>query len=1124
MKLPNVKFSRRSPLLAVPIGLLGAASWFSGVQAAVAPAGTPIENQALVEYEDSAGNPFNATSAPATVLVAQVYGATLGDDDLTKTAGLAQTVYFTHTITNNGNGSDVFHVSIAQNAAGSTDDSDFTNLQVFLDGSATASGGTVVSNDCSGTNGQVDTGEVLLDNTTTAGVDGVTVTVPQGQQACLVIAAQVPASGIANGETLEYTVTAEAEGGNAGTPQANSVGDFTDGDGSIGGGANGLDALDGTNNGRVTVTSDAALQISKSAVHTPATATTDGQIDYTVTLQNTGAATANEVFLFDGIPAGTTLVASSVLFNNTPSATGDDFLQTTALDLTEVALDGAVAANVNPVDLNGDGDSTDATEVDLGLDLDRDGVTDAVNKQGVFVYDHEVLANSTITLKYSVTYPASLASGTQIINTAHYSGDLNGDGNSSGTGETNSTGDIPVTTQPVIGVTLDDTAGDGDPVAIVNDGLDDDAVDDDVQTVNASPEAGTVIFNNVVTNTGNITETYDLNFINDGGAAWNTATGFPFPAALAGFGGAACDGTAGSQFPPGSSVSFTNTAGVPLSGDQVTVAAGASTTIQVRVQLPSGVNGAGEYCGSMEVQSQTDGTILDYALERLASIETSAVDLANTNNSALTGDTEAFVATTSVVNQVGALGNTVSFDLFIRNDGGAGESYALTAGSSWTGGAQGSAGFAAGVLGAIPPGWSVTFEDNDPSTTTADGTVITSTDTIPAGGTIQVRATVTIPADASLAQADFLSDADGNAATELLDGNADGDGDYPFIFRIVGNNSGASDVILDTVDVDEVENITVSAPQTGQVEPGGTITYTHTLANEGNTTESVVLSVGDSRDGDPATEPADFDPTVLRVDTDCDGVVDTPLAAITGTSANICLVGDAPGTPTGNYNSATGEITLNPGDQVNVVATVSAQTSAASGVTNTTTLTATWDVGVDDDTATLDNLTTVVRVQLRIVKTVARDAACDGTPDEAFTENAATATAPGECVIWNMVVENQSSNAARNVRVIDAEPGAFSIYEVGSLESCNADAGTAATDLSTACTSAAGDYCLHTEAVDDEAGCASTHDASESGGNVIFYVGHADGANPAPDGVLGGTLLGGEIVTVRFRIQVDNTN
>ena len=1090
--------------------------------AIAAEAGTTITNQATVTFEDSVGNTLTpVTSNLASVTVAQVFAATIASDNIAITSGPAQQAQNSFTITNNGNGSDVFHITVADDFLGSTDSGNFTNIEAYLDGTATASGGTVTSNNCVGSNGVFDGTEVQLDTAAAAATN--TITIPAGETACIVVVGDIPATAI-NGQTFEWTLTAEAENGNAGTPQTNSVGDLTDGNGAIGGGANGADGLDGTNNARVTVTADASLNITKAILnHTLATAGANGQIDYRITVQNTGAADAREVFLFDGIPANSTLLPGSVSYNGvavTAGASGDDFFFTGAEDINEATLDASVTTNTLPVDLNGDGDATDATEADFGLDLDLDGSIDAAARSGVVVYDHVIPPTTTVTMEFSVTYSNTLAAGTTISNEAQIASRDNADNDTEDTGEVKSSNIVSVIVPTINAVDITDT-GEDDPTPGDNDGDDEDA-SNDVQSVQEAPEGGTVLFNNVISNNGNSTDTLTVSVANDGGFAWNAAGG-TYPALLTGVvGSAQCDGTAASQFPTGTTFpvfDITNPASpVLVAGGVFSVAAGASVNIQVRAVLPSGSNGAGEYCASTEVTG--GGGSSDFKLERLGTITAPAVDLANTDNSALTGDTESFPAvdgiglTSPVVNVTGNPGDTVEFDLWIRNDGGVAETFAPTAGGTWNGGPQGSAGFGAGVLGGLEPGWTVTFEDNDPATATADGTVITNTDLIPAGGAILVKAIISIPAAATATQANFISDIDGGVGNDPIDLNNDGDNDYPIIFRVVGNSSGSTDVVLDSVDVNAVEDISITSDQTGQVEAGATITYLHTVANNGNTTELVAIAAVQSN--------ADFNPSLVRVDTNCDGAFDQILtAAYTGP---VCLVGDSAAAPTGSATG--GEVSLLPGANVSVEVTVSSQTSAAVGVSDNTTVTATFNAGADSVANT--DTTTIVTVSLDADKTAARDAACDGTADEAFTIATATATAPGECVIWQIVVQNTSSQAARNVIVQDAAQ-TFTTFETGSLQTCDQDVGLAAGDFATLCTAAGGTACNLTDADDADPACTTTHDANVDGaGSVTFFIGKADGGFPAPDDVTtneGGTLratgTGDDFTTVRFRVKLD---
>jgi len=76
--------------------------------AAAAPAaGTVIGNQATATYNDAGGAPRTATSNLVQTTVSQVKSFTLTANGA-RTAAPGQTVYYPHTITNTGNGTDTY--------------------------------------------------------------------------------------------------------------------------------------------------------------------------------------------------------------------------------------------------------------------------------------------------------------------------------------------------------------------------------------------------------------------------------------------------------------------------------------------------------------------------------------------------------------------------------------------------------------------------------------------------------------------------------------------------------------------------------------------------------------------------------------------------------------------------------------------------------------------------------------------------------------------------------------------------------------------------------------------------------------------------------------------------------
>lgn len=123
------------PLVAVLALIVG------GFALALTDAGTVIKNLATVTYNDINGDSYTATSNEAEVVVAPVLTATLEYDNVGGEAAPGQTVNFPHVLTNTGNGTDTYTVTAVDDAGNQT----ANNIRVFLDENG---------------NGQPDAGEV----------------------------------------------------------------------------------------------------------------------------------------------------------------------------------------------------------------------------------------------------------------------------------------------------------------------------------------------------------------------------------------------------------------------------------------------------------------------------------------------------------------------------------------------------------------------------------------------------------------------------------------------------------------------------------------------------------------------------------------------------------------------------------------------------------------------------------------------------------------------------------------------------------------------------------------------------------------------------------------------------
>lgn len=748
----------------------------------------------------------------------------------------------------------------------------------------------------------------------------------------------------------------------------------------------------------------------------------NNEIEYTITIKNNGNANALNALLMDGIPANTTLLAGSATTSGLITSNGDTMPAAALLNET-----------VDGIDYNGDGDTADP----------------AVD--GISANDAILPANATVTITYTVFYdPAVVPGGTVISNIAYLIPDVDGDG----------TPDTPIATNEVydtVGdtllVSIDDTGTNS--AAGVNDGGDDDAAANGVQVVDEVSAGEQVIFTNVLTNGGNVDDVLELSVANV-------------------------------SFPAGTVFTFWNDTGtVQLSDsngafgvDAGLVPSGGTKTITVIAQLPSGVAGPGPYDATVTVTSANDPTVTDTVTEQLGLISTSTADIHNASGGALDVDDNPIgTPDYSAVNtQAADVGTTVNIPLYIDNDGDDANSFALTAGSVYDN--------AANTVSNIPTGWTIEFFASD-GVGNPVGSPISTTPSIPGQTTdYEVIAVVTIPADQSLVSGDYTFDNDADGTDEVLDGNGDGDGDYPLFFQIESALTGASDVTMEAIDVNSVVSATLTPNGSAQLDAGGSEEYLNTLTNTGNSTETFAVS---------ATNTQGTWSNTIAIDTDGDGVADTELANLT---TGVIQVLQPDGTVVDIEVTVTGagdpEFTLDAGESLPITATVFAPATAPEGQVDVLTISA-ININTGDLVSAQDQ-SQVIAGKVRIEKFAAIDTDCDGTADTPFAINQPSTVEPGQCVIWQIVAENQGSSDALNVQVFDEVP-AFTTFEAGSLSYC----------INLSCTPVA---------VSDVTG---DDEGEENAGAITFYIGV--GANAAAG--QGGELGAGNQATVQFSVSID---
>lgn len=464
-------------------------------------------------------------------------------------------------------------------------------------------------------------------------------------------------------------------------------------------------------------------------------------------------------------------------------------------------------------------------------------------------------------------------------------------------------------------------------------------------TVANAPQGATVEFTNVITNTGNVTDQFNITVV---------SSSFP----------------AGSSYilyrPDGvSPLLDTNGDGTPDTGP---LAPGATFNVIVKVSLPNGVNGGGSYILTKRATSVTVPSVFDEMDDELTTITTNTVDVTADNTVAGGADAgdglgagpEGTAVRVVAVNP----GSTASFVLQVNNTTTVSDNYDIEVSTDET--------FATKV---IPTGVTVTFKDGV-------GGVITNTGTVLTNAAREVNVEIHIPV--------------GRTATSIPEA---------YYVRAKSPATGAADIIHLGVTINSIRSVVLTPNNSGQVFPGGTVTYVHTITNNGNTVENstgaeFVLNIGDSN---PSFT------SVIYLDVNEDGLIDGGDVLVNG-STNLGI--------------------FNPGDSKQIIVRTNATLGVTEGLVNTATvgLTITGDInGVTPPTGiAATDVTTVINSNVTLVKKQALDADNNGTADGSFVTTQISAK-PGEGILYQITVSNLGTTTVTSVNVNDAIP-AFTTY------------------------------------------------------------------------------------------------
>ena len=474
------------------------------------------------------------------------------------------------------------------------------------------------------------------------------------------------------------------------------------------------------------------------------------------------------------------------------------------------------------------------------------------------------------------------------------------------------------------------------------------AVDIEGDAVAAASQASTVVFTNPVTNDGNRTDTFDVIVAN---------VSFP-------------QGTTFVLFAADGITQLLDTSGNNVE-DTGPIPAGQTVNVILKATLPPSAASGGPFSVTKTARSVNDPTVSDTATDTLTAIIAATVDLTNDAPLPTAGAAqgagpgpEGSPVTTAAINP----GQTATFTLYVNNTSAQPDSYQLAGSTDPT--------FATTTF---PPGASLTFKN-------AAGTVVTHTEIILPGESSEIVAELSFPSDTPA-------------------------GAYEGYFRVLSATTGASDRKHDQVVVNVVRSVIIVPDNTGQVFPGGSIVYTHTIANNGNVTEGDGLV---SEVNLAAVNSAGGFSSAVYWDQNDDGVFDPTDVLV----ADLSVLGG-----------------LAPGESARLFLKVFAPAGATAGTIDSATITATTSQGVHAAAAPTPtdatDTTTVIAGDIVLLKKQALDADCDGTADVAFSIGLITTGAvPGACVRYEVTVTNTGNTPATDVQVTDATP-AYTVYDDG---------------------------------------------------------------------------------------------
>lgn len=250
----------------------------------------------------------------------------------------------------------------------------------------------------------------------------------------------------------------------------------------------------------------------------------------------------------------------------------------------------------------------------------------------------------------------------------------------------------------------------------------------------------------------------------------------------------------------------------------------------------------------------------------------------------------------------------------------------------------------------------------------------------------------------------------------------------PIYFKVASSSlptsapSNGYDVIQNAITINSNASqggVSLEPDLRGQIAPGGSIVYTHTLKPWGTSvlTATDTLSIVNDRTGFTTT---------LYYDANNDGQLDASDPII----QNLSIVNAS---------------ILSSKAQIRIFNKVENTAYNTVGVVNTSVISLKNSAGTILDTAT--DITTITSAPVRLTKLQAKDNNCDGVADTAYTSNVLPITrnsdGSGQCVLYQLTVKNLGASAIGRFNFYDYTPEAMVMSKAPSCASCETGSLTA---------------------------------------------------------------------------------